>query len=93
MLVLFYLVMGVHWWANFALGIHASSTSTWYNIFIFISAVLVISVMLYVGAGVNRKRITHEYYAEKISEEKVKAAERQDRANAKAANEAKRLGK
>ena len=91
MLVLFYLVMGVHWWANFALGIHASSTSTWYNIFIFISAVLVISVMLYVGAGVNRKRITHEYYAEKISEEKVKQAEKQARANAKAAAEAKRL--
>ena len=49
--------------------------------------------MLYIGAGVNTRKITHEYYAEKISEEKIKAAERQDRANAKAANEAKRLGR
>ena len=91
MLILFYCVMGVHWWANFALGIHASSVSTWYNIAIFLSAVLVITVMLCVGATVNTKKITHEYYAEKISEEKIKQAEKQARANAKAAAEAKRL--
>ena len=91
MLLFFYLWNALHWWANFALGIHESSTSTWYNIFIFISAVLVISVMLVVGAGVNRKKLTHEFYAEKISEEKIKQAEKQARANAKAAAEAKRL--
>ena len=90
-LMLFYLVMGLHWWANFALGIHSSTTSTFYNCGIFITALMVIGSMLVVGAGVNTKKITHEYYAEKISEEKIKQAEKQAKANAKAAHEAKRL--
>ena len=30
MLMIFYLVMGVHWWANFSLGIHATTTALWY---------------------------------------------------------------
>ena len=90
-LMLFYLVMGLHWWANFGLGIHASTTSTFYNCGIFITAIIVIGSMLVVGAGVNKKKITHEYYAEKISEEKIKQAEKQAKANAKAAQEAKRL--
>ena len=91
MLVLFYSVMGVHWWANFALGIHASNTSSYYNLCIFASAVIIIGFMLYIGAKVNRKKLTHEFYAEKISEEKIKQAEKQARANAKAAAEAKKL--
>ena len=91
MLSIFYTIMGVHWWANFSLGIHATETSSVYNLLIFASAVLVISAMLFVGAQVNTKKITHEYYAEKISEEKIKQAEKQARANAKAAQEAKRL--
>ena len=93
MLLIFYTVMGLHWWACFSIGIHAATTAMWYNIIIFITAVINIGIMLYIGAGVEVRRKTHEYYAEKISEEKVKAAERQARANAKAANEAKRLGK
>ena len=47
--------------------------------------------MLCIGASVNKKKLMHEYYAEKISEEKIKQAEKAARANAKAAAEAKRL--
>ena len=53
MLMLFYLFQGLHWWANFELGIHASSTSTVYNLCIFGSAILIIAIMLFFGAQVN----------------------------------------
>merc|ERR1719327_1016045 len=46
----------------------------YYCIAVFVSAVLVILTMLFVGAKVNKKKITHDYYAEKISEERVKVA-------------------
>ena len=91
MLSIFYTIMGLHWWANFSLGIHASDTASVYCLLIFASAVLVIAAMLYVGAQVNVKKNTHEYYAEKISEEKIKQAEMQARAAAKSAQEAKRV--
>jgi len=45
--------------------------------------------MLMVGAGVNRKKVTHEFWIEKISEEKLRIAEDQAKAAQKAANEAK----
>ena len=63
----------------------------YYCIAVFVSAVLVILTMLFVGAKVNKKKITHDYYAEKISEERVKVAEAQQKAAAKAAHEAKKL--
>jgi len=45
--------------------------------------------MLMVGAGVNQKKVTHEFWVEKISEEKLRLAEDQAKAAQKAANEAK----
>lgn len=42
-----------------------------------------------VGAGVNAKKVTHEFWIEKISEEKLRLAEDQAKAAQKAANEAK----
>jgi hypothetical protein len=56
---------------------------------IFGTAVIVIAVMLMVGAGVNAKKVTHEFWVEKISEEKLRLAEDQAKAAQKAANEAK----
>lgn len=56
---------------------------------IFGTAVIVIAVMLMVGAGVNAKKVTHEFWIEKISEEKLRLAEDQAKAAQKAANEAK----
>merc|ERR1711918_47585 len=62
-----------------------------YCIIIFVTAVLVILTMLFVGAGVNKKVITHGYYSEMISEERVRVAEKQAKMAAKAAHEAKKL--
>ena len=62
-----------------------------YCIVIFVTGVLVILVMLFVGAKVNKKKITHDYYAEKISEERVRQAEAQAKMAAKAAHEARKL--
>jgi len=45
--------------------------------------------MLYAGASVNRKKVTHEYYMEKISAEKLRLEEEQAKAAQKAVNEAK----
>merc|ERR1712179_656067 len=67
MLMLFYMFHGMHWWANFELGIHDSYSSTIYNLCIFGSAILVIIAMLIYGSGVNKLKITHEFYVEKIS--------------------------
>ena len=75
MLALFYLWNGMHWWANFSLGITASVTCTTYNLCAFGSAVLVISGMLFYGSQVNRLKLTHEFYQEKISEEKQRQSE------------------
>ena len=75
MLLLFYVFQGLHWWANFELGTADSVASTAYNLIIFGSAVLVITTMVALGTPVNRKKLTHEFYIEKIFEEKQKIAE------------------
>lgn len=89
MLMLFYCFQGLHWWANFELGIHDTKSSTAYNLCIFGSAILVIGVMLILGAQVNKKKLTHEFYIEKISEEKQKQQEEEDKRQQKIKNEAK----
>ena len=92
MLLLFYIFQGLHWWANFELGITAASTSTLYNLCAFGSAVLVIGTMLFFGAKVNKKKLTHEFYTEKISEEKQRQAEEQAKDQARIDAEAKIAG-
>lgn len=54
------------------------------------SAIIVIGTMLFLGAKVNKKKLTHEFFLEKISEEKQRQTEEKARAAQKAANEAKR---
>ena len=45
-------------------------SSTYYNLLVFALAVLIITVMVIFGEMVNREKLTHEFYIEKISEEK-----------------------
>ena len=75
MLGLFYVFQGLHWWANYELGIHDSQKSTEYNLIIFGTAILIIALMLFVGSGVNRLKVTHEFYQEVISQEKQRQNE------------------
>ena len=91
MLGLFYFWNGLHWWANFSLAIASSETQTTYNLCAFGSAILVISGMLFFGSQVNQLKIMHEFYQEKISEEKQRQSEIQEREAAKAAHEAKKM--
>ena len=93
MLLLFYIFQGLHWWANFELGVHDTNASTAYNLIIFGSAVLVIGTMLFLGAKVNRKKLTHEFYVEKISEETQRKLEEAAKAKQKQENEAKMIQK
>ena len=88
MLFLFYIFQGLHWWANFELGIHDTESSTVYNLIVFGAAVITIGCMLIYGSGVNKKKVTHEFYQEKISAEKLRQAEEQAKAAQKAANAA-----
>jgi hypothetical protein len=92
MMILFYIVQFLHWWANFELGTHSATTSTIYNLLIFGTAVIVIAGMLYVGAGVNRKKVTHEFYCEKISEESQRLKDIRDKEAQKAVEAAKKAG-
>ena len=89
MLMLFYCFQGLHWWANFELGTSDAPVSTYYNLCAFLSAIIIISIMVFVGAIVNRKKLTHEFYVEKISEETQRQAQERANAQAKAENEAK----
>jgi len=86
MLFLFYVFNTFHWWANFELGIADAESSTFYNLIIFAITVVVIGVMLLVGSVVNKKKLTHEFYVEKISEEKQRQAEAEAKRVAKEAN-------
>ena len=52
-LLAFYVFQALHWWFNFELGINESLWSTYYNLIIFATAVVVIGVMLCFGAVVN----------------------------------------
>ena len=70
MMSLFYIFMGFHWLFLFELGIHNASSYTNYNLIMFAINILVIAAMLYVGKLVNKKKLTHEFYVEKISEER-----------------------
>jgi len=90
---LFYIVQFLHWWANFELGIKSATTSTIYNIIIFGSAILTIGVMLYLGADVNRKKHTHEFYMEKISEETQRQKDERALIAQKAKEEAKKANR
>lgn len=45
--------------------------------------------MLVLGAQVNKKKLTHEFYIEKISEEKQRQQEEEDKRQQKIKNEAK----
>ena len=83
MLLLFYLWNAMHWWANFALGICNSQGSTIYNLCAFGSAILVITSMIIFGTQVNKLKLTHEFYTEKISVEKQRQLEAHEREMAK----------
>lgn len=89
MFFFFYIFQALHWWANFELGINEAATSTIYNLIIFATAIVVISIMLFMGSVVNRKKAEHEFWTEKILEEEQRIQEEKDRAEQKAANEAK----
>jgi len=89
MMILFYIFQGFHWWANFELGIHNSTTSTLYNLIIFASAVFVIAIMLILGARVNKQKLTHEFYMEKISEENQRQRDEREKKQNKEAQAAK----
>jgi hypothetical protein len=86
MLTLFYIFNSFHWWANFELGLAHAEMSTLYNLVVFALTVGVIGAMLAVGSVVNRKKLTHEFYVEKISEEKQRQAEGEAKRIAKEAN-------
>lgn len=90
MLILFYIFQGLHWWANFELGVHACELSTAYNLVIFGTAIIVITIMLIFGAQVNKKKLTHEFYTENISEERQRLAEEQAKQAQKELNDAKK---
>jgi hypothetical protein len=90
MMILFYIVQFLHWWANFELGVQNATASTVYNLIIFGSAVLVIGLMLLQGAGVNRKKHTHEFYMERISEESQRQKDLRNLAAQKAKEAAKK---
>ena len=68
MLLLFYIFNGLHWWANFELGINSATSSTVWNLFIFSLSVIIILLMIYLGAKVNKLKATHAFYQGKISE-------------------------
>ncbi len=89
MMILFYIFQGFHWWANFELGIHNSTTSTYYNLIIFASAAFVIAIMLILGARVNKQKHTHEFYMEKISEENQRQRDEREKKQNKEAQAAK----
>ena len=86
MFIVFYVFNAFHWWANLELGLANPVASTTYNLIMFAVSVVTIGFMLLVGGKVNTLKITHEFYTEKISEERQKAAEIQAKAAAKAAN-------
>ena len=70
MMGLFYLFNGFHWLFLFELGIHDSSMYSKYNILLFALNLIVLGGMLFLGMIVNKKKLTHEFYVEKISEER-----------------------
>jgi membrane protein insertase Oxa1/YidC/SpoIIIJ len=86
MLALFYCFNAFHWWANLELGLAHAEACTLYNLLIFALTVAVIGAMLWVGSAVNKKKLTHEFYVEKISEEKQRQAEGEAKRLAKEAN-------
>ena len=62
MLLIYYFFMGCHWWCNYEFGIADAVTSTTYQLCVFAFALCVIGTMLFLGSGINRKKITHEFY-------------------------------
>ena len=84
--LIFYSFNALHFWANFELGLADPVGSTVYNLIMFGVTVFVIGMMLFFGAKVNKLKLAHEFYSEKISEEKQKQHEAQAKAAAKAHN-------
>lgn len=66
--------------------------STFYNLIIFATAVFVIGCMLICGARVNKMKLTHEFYCEKIAEESNRLKDERAKAENKKKTEAKMAG-
>ena len=75
MLFLFWTIQMLHWFAVYSLGIHFSEILTIYSVIMFAVAITIIGCMLCLGSVVNSKKATHEYYAIKISEQKIQLKE------------------
>ena len=90
--IVFYVFQALHWIANFELAMAAPASSTLYNLIIFVCSVTFILIFIFVGNIVNRKVMTHEFYTEKISEQKQRLAEAEAKAKQKAEMDARRQG-
>jgi len=90
---LFYIFQAFHWVANFELSQADPAGSTTYNIVIFIVSVFFIACFICIGSSVNKSVVTHDFYVEKISEQRQRIAEAEQKEKAKAEREEKqRLG-
>ena len=75
LLLCYYITHGLHWWANFEFGILNSYYHMCYACAILGANCLALFFMLRIGAIVNKKVSTAEFYEIMIAEEELRLKE------------------
>ena len=87
--IIFYIFQALHWVANFELSQADPEGSTLYNMIILAVSIFFITLFIFIGVSVNKSVLTHDFYVEKISEQKQRIAEQESKDKQKAERELK----
>jgi cytochrome b subunit of formate dehydrogenase len=77
--IVFYLVVGLFWWANFSFGIRDMNTATWVFIAFQIIAFILIGLMIFIGHFSGKRLQKAERLMIEVNEEKKKKREEEEK--------------
>ena len=79
-LILFWIMNALHWWGVFALGIVNANALAWYSIGCWFFTVFFLGGLLCAGRQSNKLKRQHEFYVEKIAENRAIMQEKETKA-------------
>ena len=67
----FWIMNAMHWWGVFSLGIVATDALAWYSIGCWFFTICFLGGLLCAGRSANKLKRQHEFYVEKIAENRA----------------------
>ena len=79
-LIAFWCMNALHWWGVFSLGIVSANALAWYSIGCWFFTVIFLGGLLCAGRSSNKLKRQHEFYVEKIAENRAIMQEKETKA-------------